>query len=141
MQIEAGQDERVTHSHGGARPGAGRLPGVPNKPLNERRERAPRVLQVPEEVAAWRKALKFAEDKQDARTMADILQKIHENRRGKPYVQPDPNARQRKPDDNRLLVAIQNIMPGAKRISTAIDTDDLPTRKRKPRALNKANSK
>lgn len=132
-------EEGVVHPpdpRGGARRGAGRPPGVKEvKPRNTERVTAPRVLTVQQEAQKWRAALKAAEDAGNIKEQREILQYINEMRRGKPYTATNPRERRAPAQDNRLYLAIQNLIPGG---SSREPGDNARTpRKRRPSSTQK----
>jgi hypothetical protein len=97
---------------------------------------------VSEEVREWREALRIAKEKGDVKTMAQLLQNIHENRRGRPFVSTNPDARARSSDDGKIQIAIQNLIGTPKRSSRKDAEDDTrtltaPPRRRKTKAKTK----
>ena len=97
---------------GGPRPGAGRPPGI--KETQPRRkgltsDECLQVLTIEEEKRYWRKLIASAGG--DPKLMLQVLTKVSELRRGKPFDAVNPRAVKQTPSDNRLMVAIQNILP------------------------------
>jgi len=110
----------VAPKQGGAREGAGRKPGVPNERKRLPGEKPLYVLNRQEEKTYWRKLLAQAVKEKNVREWRSVLQYLNEMRRGKPFDAVNPRAVKQTPSDNRLMVAIQNILPdGGKGLSKA----------------------
>ena len=101
-----------SRGHGGPRAGAGRLPGIKEvKPrATVKAEDALKVLTTDEEKKHWRQLVEAAEA--NPKLKLEVLSKISELRRGKPFTAENPRARKQPPADNRILVAVQALIGG-----------------------------
>lgn len=114
---------------GGAREGAGRKPGALSKgrPLAE----ALKVMNLAEERHLWRVILGLEKlRKNETKPDFAALKYANEMRRGKPFEAVNPHARRDSGGDHKLIVAIQNLVPGG-----AKSLQSTTKRKAKPRPM------
>lgn len=97
---------------GGYRPGAGRKKGSTNRlqtPKKPQPAQGIRLIGVKREKALWKLTLDIAEQTRNADQLIRALVHVNEIQRGRPYVATNPNAQPVQPQDNRLMMAIQNL--------------------------------
>lgn len=122
-------------SRGGHRDGAGRKPGSETSRRASADEML-RVITAQEEREQWRELLNDVRTKPELRLK--VLQAVSELRRGRPGV----NQRQVKQqaNDPRLLVAIQNLIPGSKRSTLDADQAQITSKSRANRRKKTADN-
>ena len=109
--------------HGGKRANSGRTAGAKTKNRNAHESVAPPVLLTKaEEKRLWRLMLGVEKPRPDEvlppnKELLPALQYVNEMRRGKPFVASNPRAQRTQGDDNRLLIAINNMLPGGETLT------------------------